>query len=208
VVALVWAPDWPGWQAATSMAHHRGLLGLCRTRRSSARPARTWWSLVAATRAPTASALLRATAQPTSSTWSSCPSHRRPGGLSAAHVFAAVGPGRRVLLASCARCCGPHGVMQRPIWCCPPAACRAGNNPWPQWPRVYRVDYGHAEAAYKYGKGESPGRLHHRSADRLRWHRTACILGILFSRARHAETLAAFGHLGCSCLVLLLCRPP
>eukprot|EP00798_Chlamydomonas_sp_ICE-L_P026060 gene26060-11762_t len=29
---------------------------------------------------------------------------------------------------------------------------RAKSNPWPQWPRVFRIDYGHAEAAYKYGK--------------------------------------------------------
>ncbi len=28
---------------------------------------------------------------------------------------------------------------------------RAANNPWPQWPRIYRVDYGHAEAAVKFG---------------------------------------------------------
>ena len=29
---------------------------------------------------------------------------------------------------------------------------RAANNPWPQWPRVFRVDYGHAEAAAKFGR--------------------------------------------------------
>ena len=28
---------------------------------------------------------------------------------------------------------------------------RAPNNPWPQWPRVHRVDYGHEEAAEKFG---------------------------------------------------------
>ncbi len=28
---------------------------------------------------------------------------------------------------------------------------RAPNNPWPLWPRIYRVDYGHAEAAEKFG---------------------------------------------------------
>jgi len=28
---------------------------------------------------------------------------------------------------------------------------RAANNPWPQWPRIYRVDYGHAEVAAKWG---------------------------------------------------------
>lgn len=29
---------------------------------------------------------------------------------------------------------------------------RAPNNPWPQWPRIFRVDYGHAEAAAKFGE--------------------------------------------------------
>jgi glutamate synthase (NADPH/NADH) small chain len=28
---------------------------------------------------------------------------------------------------------------------------RSPNNPWPQWPRVFRVDYGHEEAAAKFG---------------------------------------------------------
>ena len=28
---------------------------------------------------------------------------------------------------------------------------RAANNPWPQWPRVYRVDYSHAETAAAHG---------------------------------------------------------
>ena len=28
---------------------------------------------------------------------------------------------------------------------------RADDNPWPQWPRVFRVDYGHEEAAEKFG---------------------------------------------------------
>lgn len=29
---------------------------------------------------------------------------------------------------------------------------RADDNPWPQWPRVYRVDYGHEEATEKFGR--------------------------------------------------------
>lgn len=29
---------------------------------------------------------------------------------------------------------------------------RAPNNPWPQWPRVFNVDYGHEEAAAKFGQ--------------------------------------------------------
>lgn len=33
-----------------------------------------------------------------------------------------------------------------------PPATRAVNNPWPQWPRIFRVDYGHEEAATKFGK--------------------------------------------------------
>jgi glutamate synthase (NADPH/NADH) small chain len=28
---------------------------------------------------------------------------------------------------------------------------RAEDNPWPQWPRIFRVDYGHEEAAAKFG---------------------------------------------------------
>lgn len=33
-----------------------------------------------------------------------------------------------------------------------PPEGRAPNNPWPYYPRVFKVDYGHAEAAAKYGK--------------------------------------------------------
>ena len=29
---------------------------------------------------------------------------------------------------------------------------RASDNPWPQWPRIYRVDYGHGESAETFGK--------------------------------------------------------
>jgi NAD(P)H-dependent glutamate synthase small subunit len=32
-----------------------------------------------------------------------------------------------------------------------PPTQRAPNNPWPEWPRVYRVDYSHAEAKAKFG---------------------------------------------------------
>ncbi|MFO0790740.1 MAG: glutamate synthase subunit beta [Pirellulales bacterium] len=32
-----------------------------------------------------------------------------------------------------------------------PPAERASNNPWPEWPRVYRIDYSHAEAKAKFG---------------------------------------------------------
>lgn len=33
-----------------------------------------------------------------------------------------------------------------------PPATRSRDNPWPQWPRIFRVDYGHAEVASHYGK--------------------------------------------------------
>jgi NAD(P)H-dependent glutamate synthase small subunit len=32
-----------------------------------------------------------------------------------------------------------------------PPAERAANNPWPEWPRVFRVDYSHAETEAKFG---------------------------------------------------------
>ncbi|MCH7726273.1 MAG: glutamate synthase subunit beta, partial [Planctomycetes bacterium] len=32
-----------------------------------------------------------------------------------------------------------------------PHAERKDNNPWPEWPRIYRVDYSHEEAAAKFG---------------------------------------------------------
>ncbi len=33
-----------------------------------------------------------------------------------------------------------------------PPAERADNNPWPEWPRIFRVDYGHAEAEATFGE--------------------------------------------------------
>ena len=32
-----------------------------------------------------------------------------------------------------------------------PPEGRAANNPWPEWPRIYRVDYSHAETKAKFG---------------------------------------------------------
>ena len=34
-----------------------------------------------------------------------------------------------------------------------PPLDRADDNPWPLWPKIYRVDYGHQEAAEKFGTG-------------------------------------------------------
>uniref|UniRef100_A0A2C9JI59 glutamate synthase (NADH) n=1 Tax=Biomphalaria glabrata TaxID=6526 RepID=A0A2C9JI59_BIOGL len=33
-----------------------------------------------------------------------------------------------------------------------PPATRAENNPWPTWPRIFRVDYGHEEVQLKWGR--------------------------------------------------------
>ena len=33
-----------------------------------------------------------------------------------------------------------------------PPNARPKDNPWPQWPRIFRVDYGHTEVATHYGK--------------------------------------------------------
>ncbi len=33
-----------------------------------------------------------------------------------------------------------------------PPAQRAPDNPWPTWPRIFRVDYGHQEASARFGK--------------------------------------------------------
>ncbi|MDX6497426.1 MAG: glutamate synthase small chain [Blastocatellia bacterium] len=34
----------------------------------------------------------------------------------------------------------------------PPPGQRAADNPWPQWPKVYRLDYGHEEAMAVFGR--------------------------------------------------------
>ncbi|GAA5985562.1 hypothetical protein JCM11641_007995, partial [Rhodosporidiobolus odoratus] len=33
-----------------------------------------------------------------------------------------------------------------------PPSARAGDNPWPQWPKIFRVDYGHSEVTAHTGK--------------------------------------------------------
>ncbi len=45
---------------------------------------------------------------------------------------------------------GCRGLVQFEILPRPPAE-RAPDNPWPQWPKVYRVDYGQEEAAARFG---------------------------------------------------------
>jgi glutamate synthase (NADPH/NADH) small chain len=45
---------------------------------------------------------------------------------------------------------GCRSLIQLEILPKPPLE-RAGDNPWPQWPKVYRMDYGQEEAAAKFG---------------------------------------------------------
>ncbi|MEZ6064697.1 MAG: glutamate synthase subunit beta [Planctomycetaceae bacterium] len=52
---------------------------------------------------------------------------------------------------------GCKGVVNFEIVPQPPAA-RPANNPWPQWPKIYRQDYGHVEAAAKFDYEHVPGK--------------------------------------------------
>jgi glutamate synthase (NADPH/NADH) small chain len=45
---------------------------------------------------------------------------------------------------------GCRSLVQLEIMPQPPLA-RAADNPWPEWPKVYRLDYGQEEAAAKFG---------------------------------------------------------
>ncbi len=45
---------------------------------------------------------------------------------------------------------GCRSLVQVEILPCPPME-RAKDNPWPEWPKVYRLDYGQEEAAGKFG---------------------------------------------------------
>ena len=46
---------------------------------------------------------------------------------------------------------GCRGLVNFELLVKPPAE-RAADNPWPQWPRIYRVEYGHAESSTKFGQ--------------------------------------------------------
>jgi NAD(P)H-dependent glutamate synthase small subunit len=65
-----------------------------------------------------------------------------------------------------------------------PPESRAANNPWPQWPRILRVDYGHEEATSAFGHdprefqivtkeflGDGHGRLRALQTVRVEWVR-------------------------------------
>ncbi|MGC8552857.1 MAG: glutamate synthase subunit beta [Phycisphaerae bacterium] len=63
-----------------------------------------------------------------------------------------------------------------------PPVARAVDNPWPQWPKIFRVDYGHEEAAARFGQdprtyaittkeflGDDQGRLRGVKTVRVQW---------------------------------------
>jgi len=63
---------------------------------------------------------------------------------------------------------------------------RAADNPWPEWPRVYKLDYGQEEAAAKFGAdprrylttikrllGDAAGHVQELETVQIRWERSA-----------------------------------
>jgi len=80
---------------------------------------------------------------------------------------------------------GCRSVTQLEIMARPPLE-RAADNPWPEWPKVYKLDYGQEEAAAKFGEdprtylttvkrldGDADGRLAGVVTVQVRWERNA-----------------------------------
>ncbi|XP_057988761.1 glutamate synthase 1 [NADH], chloroplastic isoform X2 [Hevea brasiliensis] len=80
---------------------------------------------------------------------------------------------------------GCNGIVNLELLPEPPRT-RAPGNPWPQWPRIFRVDYGHQEAAEKFGKdprsyevltkrfiGDEHGNVKGLEVVRVRWEKDA-----------------------------------
>jgi glutamate synthase (NADPH/NADH) small chain len=79
---------------------------------------------------------------------------------------------------------GCRSVLQIEIMAQPPLE-RADDNPWPEWPKVLKVDYGQEEAAAKFGAdprvylttvkklvGDAKGRLEAIVTVKVKWERT------------------------------------
>jgi glutamate synthase (NADPH/NADH) small chain len=79
---------------------------------------------------------------------------------------------------------GCRSLVQLEIMPQPPLA-RAADNPWPEWPKVYKLDYGQEEAAAKFGhdprrylvtvkrfEADRDGRLSGVLTVQVRWERT------------------------------------
>jgi glutamate synthase (NADPH/NADH) small chain len=80
---------------------------------------------------------------------------------------------------------GCNSITQFEIMGKPPEK-RAANNPWPEWPKVYKLDYGQEEAAALYGAdpreymistkrfvGDEEGRLKELHTVRIEWQKDA-----------------------------------
>ena len=78
---------------------------------------------------------------------------------------------------------GCRSITQLEIMARPPLD-RAADNPWPEWPKVYKLDYGQEEAAAKYGAdprvylttvkrfvGDAAGRLKELVTVQVKWER-------------------------------------
>jgi glutamate synthase (NADPH/NADH) small chain len=78
---------------------------------------------------------------------------------------------------------GCRSLVQIEIMARPPLD-RAADNPWPEWPKVYKLDYGQEEAAAKFGDdprmylttvkkfvGDADGRLEQLVTVQVRWER-------------------------------------
>ena len=56
--------------------------------------------------------------------------------------------------ADCIGTCLRHGcssIVNFELMPKPPVK-RSSNNPWPEWPRIYRVEYSHQEARHRFGE--------------------------------------------------------
>ena len=80
---------------------------------------------------------------------------------------------------------GCRSLLQLEILARPPAE-RAVDNPWPEWPKVYKLDYGQEEAAARFGSdprvylttvkkfvGNEQGQLESLVTVEVRWERNA-----------------------------------
>jgi glutamate synthase (NADPH/NADH) small chain len=78
---------------------------------------------------------------------------------------------------------GCRSLVQVEILPKPPGE-RAADNPWPEWPKVYKLDYGQEEAAARFGEdprvylttvkklgGDSEGRLKEITTVEIKWDR-------------------------------------
>ena len=67
-----------------------------------------------------------------------------------------------------------------------PPGARASDNPWPEWPKVYRMDYGQEEAAAKFG---ADPRIYLTTAKRFLGDEQGRLRGVHVVRARLAALL-------------------